>query len=124
MATSTSGRTTIRIPGNTRWLAPASTPKIAYYYPGSPTGRCANVTDVPNACPVNAHGNQIASLVPANFRDGRWDIASIAKLQYQKNLGSTAYVRLFGYTFYSNTNRASPNGWGNNVTLGVSNYQY
>jgi hypothetical protein len=111
-------------PANTPWLAPASTPKIAYYYPGSPTGRCANVTDVPNACPLDGHGNQIAQLVPSNFRDARWDTASIAKLQYQKNLGSTAYVRLFGYTFYSNTNRASPNGWGNNVTLGVTNYQY
>ena len=41
-----------------------------------------------------------------------------------KESGSTAYVRLFGYTFYSNTNRATPNGWGNNVSLGVSNYQY
>ena len=111
-------------PSNTRWLAPASTPPIAYYYPGSPAGRCANVTDVPNACPLNGRGYQIASLVPADVRDARWDISSIAKLQYQKNLGSTAYVRLFGYTFYSNTNRASPNGWGNNVTLGVTNYQY
>ncbi|HEY1867901.1 MAG TPA: TonB-dependent receptor, partial [Candidatus Cybelea sp.] len=64
------------------------------------------------------------SLVPANFRDARWDIGSIVKLQYQKNIGSSAYVRLFGYTFYSNTNRATPNGWGNNVSLGVSNYQY
>jgi hypothetical protein len=111
-------------PANTQWLASASTPKVAYYYPSSPTGRCANVIDVPNACPIDAHGNQIAQLVPSNFRDARWDTASIAKLQYQKNLGSTAYVRLFGYSFYSNTNRASPNGWGNNVTLGVTNYQY
>ena len=107
-----------------RWLASASTPKIAYYYPGSPTDRCANVTGVPNACPNNAQGNQILSLVPANFRDGRWDTASIVKLQYQKNIGSAAYVRLFGYTFYSNTNRATPNGWGDNETLGVTNYQY
>ena len=45
-------------------------------------------------------------------------------MQYQKNIGSNAYARLFGYTFYSNTNRASPNGWGDNVTLGVTNYQY
>jgi hypothetical protein len=111
-------------PGNTQWLSPASTAPIAYYYPGSPAGRCANVIGVPNACPLNANGNQIASLIPANYRDGRWDTASIGKLQYQKNLGSTAYVRLFGYTFYSNTNRATANGWGNNVTLGVSNYQY
>ncbi len=62
--------------------------------------------------------------MPSNYRDGRWDTASIGKLQYQKNIGSTAYVRLFGYTFYSNTNRATANGWGNNVTLGVTNYQY
>ncbi len=111
-------------PSNTPWLAPASTAPVAYYYPGSPTGRCANVTGVSNACPLNAHGSQIAQLVPANFRDARWDTANIAKLQYQKDIGSSAYVRLFGYTFYSNTNRASPNGWGNNVTLGVTNYQY
>ncbi|MGA8576814.1 MAG: TonB-dependent receptor [Candidatus Cybelea sp.] len=111
-------------PSNTPWLAPASTPKIAYLYPGSPTARCANVTGVPGACPFNSQQSQIMSLVPANFRDARWDSGSIAKLQYQKNIGSSAYVRLFGYTFYSNTNRASPNGFGNNVTLGVTNYQY
>ncbi|MBV8066728.1 MAG: TonB-dependent receptor, partial [Candidatus Eremiobacteraeota bacterium] len=111
-------------PAGTQWLAPASTHPIAYYYPGSPTARCANVTGVPNACPFNANGSQIYSLVPSDVRDARWDTANIAKLQYQKNIGSTAYVRLFGYTFYSNTNRASPNGYGNNVTLGVENYQY
>jgi hypothetical protein len=116
-------------PGDTRWLAPASTRVIPYYYPGSPLGRCANVsqlswTNVPNTCPLDANGNQIASLIPNDYRDGRWDTASIGKLQYQKNLGSTAYVRLFGYIFYSNTNRATANGWGSNVTLGVTNYQY
>ncbi len=109
---------------NAQWLGPASTPPVAYYYPGSPTDRCANVLGVPNACPLNGHGVQQLSLIPANYRDGRWDTASIAKVQYQKNFGSTAYVRLFGYTFYSNTNRASANGCGNNVSLGVTNYQY
>jgi hypothetical protein len=111
-------------PTNTQWLAPASTPKIAYYYPGSPATRCANLTNVPGACPFNAAGYQILSLIPSDFRDARWDSGSITKLQYQKNIGSSAYVRLFGYTFYSNTNRASPNGFGNNITLGVTNYQY
>lgn len=110
--------------GNTPWLAKASAQPIAYFYPGSPTGRCANVTDVPGACPIDAHGNQILQVIPSNYRDGRWDTASIFKMQYQKNIGSNAYVRLFGYTFYSNTNRATANGWGNNVTLGVTNYQY
>lgn len=109
---------------NAQWLGSASTPPVAYYYPGSPTDRCANVLNVPNACPLNARGVQQLSLIPANYRDGRWDTASIAKVQYQKNFGSTAYARLFGYTFYSNTNRASANGFGNNVSLGVTNYQY
>ena len=110
-------------PGSTSWLAPASTQRIAYMYPGSPQGRCANVRRVPNACPF-VDGNQLQVQIPDNYRDGRWDTASIGKLQYQKNFGSTAYVRLFGYTFYSNTNRATANGWGNNTSLGVTNYQY
>ncbi len=116
-------------PGSVHWLSPASTRPIPYMYPGSPVNRCANVyplswTNVPNTCPLNGQGYQEQVQVPDNYRDGRWDTASIAKLQYQKNLGSAAYVRLFGYTFYSNTNRATANGWGNNTSLGVTNYQY
>ncbi|MBV8435293.1 MAG: TonB-dependent receptor [Candidatus Eremiobacteraeota bacterium] len=111
-------------PSGTPWLAPASTAPIAYFYPGSPSPRCANVQNVAGACPLDAHGNQEQVLIPNDYRDGRWDTAGIAKLQYQKNVGSTAYVRLFGYTFYSYTNRATANGWGNNAAFGVSNYQY
>ncbi len=111
-------------PGSTTWLAPASTPTIAYMYPGSPQGRCANVTEGAQRVSVRATATSCKSQVPDNYRDGRWDTASIGKLQYQKNFGSTAYVRLFGYTFYSNTNRATANGWGNNISLGVTNYQY
>ncbi len=111
-------------PAGTGFLAPASTPPIGYMYPGSPTGRCVNVTGVPNACPVDSDGNQITSNIPTDYRDGRWDTASIVKLQYQHNMGTNAYARLFGYTFYSNTNRATANGYGNNITFGVGNYDY
>jgi hypothetical protein len=111
-------------PAGTPWLASAATPPVAYMYPGSPTDRCANVVGVPNSCPIDANGNQETVQIPNNYRDGRWDQASIVKLQYQKNMGSNAYVRLFGYTFYSNSNEASANGYGNNVSLGVLNYDY
>jgi hypothetical protein len=111
-------------PGSTKWLAPASTTPVAYMFPGSPQPRCANVESVQGACPLDAQGNQIQTLIPNNYRDSRWDTANIVKLQYQKNIGSSAYVRLFGYTFYSETNRGSANGWGDNVALGVSSYQY
>ncbi len=111
-------------PGSTSWLATGATPPIAYMYPGSPTGRCANVVGVPNACPINANGNQETVQIPNNYRDGRWDLSSVVKLQYQKNIGDNAYVRLFGYTFYSSTNEATANGYGNNVSLGINNYDY
>lgn len=111
-------------PGSTQWLAPASTAPIAYYYPGSPTGRCANVTGVASSCPINPEGYQKTVQVPDDYRDGRWDTASILKAQYQKDIGSNAYVRLFGYSFYSYTSRASANGYGNNTSLGVLSYQY
>jgi hypothetical protein len=111
-------------PGNTRWLAPASTPAIAYYYPSSPANRCANVTNVAGSCPLDASGLQETVQVPNNYRDPRWDNANIVKLQYQKNIGTNAYVRLFGYTFYSNTLEGTANGWGFNPAFGVSNYQY
>jgi hypothetical protein len=111
-------------PANTPWLASASTPPVAYMYPGSPTNRCANVVGVPNACPIDANGNQETVQIPNDYRDGDWEIANIVKLQYQKNIGSNAYVRLFGYTFYSNTNDATANGYGNNTSLGTLNYDY
>ena len=111
-------------PGGTKWLAPASTAPIAYLYPGSPTGRCANQPGVPGACPFNAAGYQETVQIPNDYRDGRWDTANIFKLQYQKNIGSNAYLRLYGYTFYSNTDRGTANGWGSAYAFGVSNYQY
>jgi hypothetical protein len=106
-------------PGGTQFLAPANTKKIAYLFPGSPSGRCANVSGVPNACPSGT-----VSALPADYRDARWDSASIVKLQYQKNFGSSAYLRLFGYTFYSNTNRSGATRRGIGSGFGATNYDY
>ncbi|MGR4066015.1 MAG: TonB-dependent receptor domain-containing protein [Vulcanimicrobiaceae bacterium] len=39
--------------------------------------------------------------VDPNQASGIWNNGTIFKLQYQKNIGSNAFVRLFGYTFYS-----------------------
>ncbi len=112
-------------PANTPFLASASTPAIPYFYPGSPTGRCVNVAFLPQSCPADQFGNITdPTVIPATQRDGRWDTASIVKVQYQHNMGTNAYARLFGYTFYSYTNRATGNGYGENVSYGISNYQY
>ncbi len=56
---------------------------IPYFAPSSPTDRAAN-SGIPT------------SLAGSVYNDG-----SIVKVQYQKNIGSSAFVRVMGYTFYS-----------------------
>ena len=62
--------------------------------------------------------------LPNDYRDARWDTSSILKLQYQKNFGSNAYLRVFGYTFYSDTNRSGATRRGIGSGFGATNYDY
>ena len=39
--------------------------------------------------------------IAQNQRDTIWNDQEIVKMQYQKNIGSNAYFRLYGYTYYS-----------------------
>ncbi len=118
-------------PSGTKFLSPADVPVIGYMFPGSPTNRCINQTgvgDSPLPIPNGCTGTDYAPL-PNDYRDARWDTASIVKLQYQKNIGSNAYLRLYGYTFYSNTNRSGAVQQGitgpyGSVNLGATNYDY
>jgi hypothetical protein len=109
----------VTYPAGTAFLAPADVAPIAYPFPGSPDTRCFN-TDitVPGTCAG------AASLLPSNYRDARWDTESMFKLQYQKNIGTNAYVRLFGYSEYANTNRSGAARRALGSGLGVANYDY
>ncbi|MBV9270504.1 MAG: TonB-dependent receptor, partial [Candidatus Eremiobacteraeota bacterium] len=89
----------------TTFLQPANAPVIAYAFPGGPMNRCYNTgliaassvdIPVPNECGAGGYSG-----IPSTYRDGESYQASIVKLQYQKNFGTNAYLRLFGYTFYS-----------------------
>ena len=106
-------------PAGTGFLSPADATPIAYPFPGSPDTRCFN-TDITVAgtCPTDP------SLLPTNYRDARWDTESLIKLQYQKNIGTNAYVRLFGYSEYANTNRSGAVRRALGSGLGVTNYDY
>jgi hypothetical protein len=114
----------LTFPKGTAFLAPANVHAIAYPFPGQ-TGLCYNQPDpsepvpVPGQCPAGTSAN-----LPVDYRDARWDTASILKLQYQKNIGSRAYLRLFGYTFYSDSNRSGASRRGIGSGFGVSNYDY
>ncbi len=62
-----------------------------YSYPSQPT----------------ALGN--AGAIPANLRDSSNNGVGIVKVQYQRNMGSDAYLRVYGYTVYSNWFLYGPN---------------
>ena len=106
-------------PAGTPFLAPANVAPIAYPFPGSPDTRCFNTSiAVPGQCTGDP------SLLPSDYRDARWDTQSMLKLQYQLNLGTNAFVRLFGYSQYSNTNRSGASRRALGSGFGVSNYDY
>ncbi len=63
-----------------------ATPSL-YYSPDSPSNRAA------------------FSQIPANQRDSIWNDTGIVKLQYTHPLNDRAYMRLAGYTFYSDWNQ-------------------
>ncbi|MBV9718179.1 MAG: TonB-dependent receptor [Candidatus Eremiobacteraeota bacterium] len=101
---------------------------VPYFAPSSPGNRCANVNPtvlagpavIPGACPGGVFAD-----VPADARDAFWNNASIVKLQYQHNIGSNAYFRLYGYTFYSDWLQTSPLSEASGLYgFGVTSYDY
>jgi hypothetical protein len=48
-------------------------------------------------------------LIPFNKQDGASNGQGIVKLQYQHNMGANAYLRVYGYTFYSDWLENAPN---------------
>ena len=73
-----------------------------YLFPDSPTNRALGA--------------------PLGFdaRDTTWNNQNVVKLQYQKNFGTNAYVRLYGYTYYSDWLQNGPNCAFQNYVCAVS----
>ena len=64
---------------------------VPYYFPNSNQNRPLN----------NPFTGNMQAGLPLALRDGFWNDVGIVKAQYTKNIGTNAYARLFGYTFYS-----------------------
>ncbi len=98
--------------------------------PGSPGNRCANVNpygfDSSAGATLRANARRERTRpCPPDARDGFWNNASIFKLQYQHNMGSNAYFRIYGYTFYSDWLQTSPLSYGTPFFgFGVPRYDY
>ncbi len=61
--------------------APNAASVISYLYPSTP--------------------HNLNQLIPTNLRDSNENSVGIGKLQYQRNFSSTSYLRVFGYSLYS-----------------------
>jgi carboxypeptidase family protein/TonB-dependent receptor-like protein len=61
--------------------------------------------------------------IPTNLRDGTANPNSIIKLQYQRNIGTSAYFRIYGYDDYSVWPQTCPNtAWTNYIGYCPLNY--
>ncbi|HTU81185.1 MAG TPA: TonB-dependent receptor [Candidatus Acidoferrales bacterium] len=72
-----------------------------YFFPAS-TGRTLTFSQCANS------GNFGACSIPYDARDSSQNNQEIVKLQYTKNFGSSAFFRVYGYTYYSNWILAGP----------------
>ena len=105
---------------------PASVTPVPYFAPSSPGGRCANIDPfdeyptfhIVGECAVGTY-----SAVPPDNRASSWNDASIFKLQYQHNMGSNAYLRIYGYAFYSDWLNTSALSYGTGL-YGFSVFSY
>lgn len=92
--------TLIFAPGTQFGQSAATAQVVPYYFPNSPQNRQLN----------DPFTFTFPSGISPNLRDGTFNDVGIEKIQYTKNIGSNAYARLFGYTFYSDWLISSPAG--------------
>lgn len=57
----------------------------------------------------NAPAHPFGGAIPASQRDVLQNAQEIVKLQYQKNFGTDAFLRVYGYTYYSSWFHYGPN---------------
>jgi hypothetical protein len=82
--------------------APDPTKLVVGPFPSSPTNRAFNNTTTTGT-------NPNPSLLGVNQRDGNYNGFSIEKLQYQKNFNDRSFLRLTGYSEYTNWFINGPN---------------
>ena len=67
---------------------------------------CVRPYGFPSATNVGSPADP--NTIPPSARDASYNDTAIVKLQYTKNFGSTAFFRIYGYTFYSDRFQNGP----------------
>jgi len=75
---------------------------VPYLFPQSPAGR-----SIAGGCDSNHLGLNFGCIEP-DRRDAFNNNQSVVKLQYQHNFGTNAFLRIYGYTYYSNWLQTGP----------------
>ncbi len=60
--------------------------------------------------PQSPFGRAIGGAIAPDYRDAFTNDQGIFKLQYQRNFGTNAFLRVYGYTYYSSWLQAAPVG--------------
>ncbi len=72
-------------------------------------GAGANAGEAPYYFPFSSYGRPLFANIPGNDRDEYVNDQSIIKVQYQHNFGTNAFLRVYGYTYYSDWLNYGPN---------------
>ncbi len=97
-------------------------------YVGAPAGALVPIGSatngvVPALYPFSPTGRLLGAPIQPNMEDNLLVDQGIVKAQYQHNFGTNAYLRVYGYTFYSDWLENSPNSanaYLNSYAAGVS----
>jgi hypothetical protein len=76
-----------------------------YLFPQSPGGRAGN--GIGN-CTITNSSTVLGGCIEPDRRDAFNNNQSILKLQYQRNFGTNAFLRVYGYTYYSDWLQTGP----------------
>jgi hypothetical protein len=108
--------------------APVPTYLDGYQFVGSPLGSLLPQTYAGGGSalytyPQSPLGRPLGAPIAPNFRDGSSNDQAILKLQYQRNFGTNAFLRVYGYTNYSDWLENNPISVSQNYTsAGPSDY--
>ncbi len=100
----------------------------ALHFVGGPVGSLLPVSyaggsTVPYLFPDSPSGRPLFSNLPLDRRDAFVNNQGIFKAQYQRNFGTNAFLRVYGYTYYSDWLQNGP-GSSNQNNLGCCPPQY
>ncbi len=80
------------------WNCPGA---VGHTFDGPGLARQAAGCVTPYYFPSSTNRTAPSQPIPAGADDTTWNNQEIVKLQYTKNFGSTAFLRIYGYTYYS-----------------------